>query len=344
MDLSAPTAAAVPGPPGSRWMPTATSIWSAKPRPASCRPPPASFSPPALLWTALEPMCRLAAASLPSSIRSLPPVESSLAYATYLGGQTGTPGDYISGIAIDSSSNAYIVGYTNSKDFPVTSGAYWTVCGTGGRDLRGGPRDQTQSYRHRHPLVHLCGRRQERWKRRLILHRTHPVGWQGEHLYHGASPDEFSHGQSRRARPQPGGAMEVAVAELDPTGANLLFSTRIGSGGRETANPAGLAVDSAGDIYLAGNILGPDLITTPGAFQTTDPSPVPRAATTASWQRSQRRPRISRRFSTLRAPNRAFPPAPGFPSSARTWHIPRGCGRTAKFSAASCLRCWMESA
>jgi uncharacterized protein (TIGR03437 family) len=63
--------------------------------------------------------------------------------------------------------------------------------------------------------------------------------------------------------------MEVVVAELDPTGANVLFSTRIGSGGRETANPAGLAVDSAGDIYLAGNVAGPGLITTPGAFQTT---------------------------------------------------------------------------
>ena len=47
--------------------------------------------------------------------------------------------------------------------------------------------------------------------------------------------------------------MEVLVAELDPTGANLLFSTRIGSGGLDTASPAGLAVDSAGNIYLAGN-------------------------------------------------------------------------------------------
>ena len=63
--------------------------------------------------------------------------------------------------------------------------------------------------------------------------------------------------------------MQVLVAELDPTGANLLFSTRIGSGGLDTSNPAGLAVDSAGDIYLAGNTIGPDLITTPGAFQTT---------------------------------------------------------------------------
>jgi uncharacterized protein (TIGR03437 family) len=63
--------------------------------------------------------------------------------------------------------------------------------------------------------------------------------------------------------------MQVLVAKIDPTGANLLFSTYIGSGGKDTANPAGLAVDSAGDIYLAGNNAGPDLITTPGAFQTT---------------------------------------------------------------------------
>ena len=66
-----------------------------------------------------------------------------------------------------------------------------------------------------------------------------------------------------------GGHMQVLVAELDPTGANLLFSTYIGSGGLDTANPAGLAVDAAGDIYLAGNTIGPGLITTPGAFQTT---------------------------------------------------------------------------
>jgi uncharacterized protein (TIGR03437 family) len=67
-----------------------------------------------------------------------------------------------------------------------------------------------------------------------------------------------------------GGAMELTVAELDPAGANLLFSTRIGSsGGAVNSNPAGLAVDSSGNIYLAGNTIGPGLITSPGAFQTT---------------------------------------------------------------------------
>ncbi len=58
---------------------------------------------------------------------------ASLAYSTYLGGRTQASGDYISGIAIDSASNAYIVGYTNSRDFPVTSGTYSTVCGPNGQ-------------------------------------------------------------------------------------------------------------------------------------------------------------------------------------------------------------------
>jgi uncharacterized protein (TIGR03437 family) len=63
--------------------------------------------------------------------------------------------------------------------------------------------------------------------------------------------------------------MQVLVAELDPTGSKLLFSTTIGSNGLNTTEPAGLAVNTAGDIYLAGNNAGPNLITTPGAFQTT---------------------------------------------------------------------------
>src|ERR1035441_8559999 len=59
---------------------------------------------------------------------------ASLAYCTYLGGHTQALGDYISGITIDSASNAYIVGYTNSPDFPVTAGAYSTVCGPNGQN------------------------------------------------------------------------------------------------------------------------------------------------------------------------------------------------------------------
>jgi len=76
----------------------------------------------------------------------------------------------------------------------------------------------------------------------------------------------------------------VVVAELDPTGANLLFSTYIGSGGLGTSSPAGLAVDSAGDIYLAGNNLGPGLITTLPAHSRRPPATTPPAAPTACRQ------------------------------------------------------------
>lgn len=41
--------------------------------------------------------------------------------------------------------------------------------------------------------------------------------------------------------PVSGGSMQLTVLELDPAGANLLFSTRIGSGGLQTSYPAGLA-------------------------------------------------------------------------------------------------------
>jgi hypothetical protein len=51
-----------------------------------------------------------------------------LAYSTYLGGSNGD-GGYA--IAVDSSNNAYVTGYTNSVDFPVTTNAYRTELTTG---------------------------------------------------------------------------------------------------------------------------------------------------------------------------------------------------------------------
>lgn len=49
---------------------------------------------------------------------------SALIYSTYLG---GTGGDYASSLALDSRGAAYITGYTNSADFPVTASAVQSV-------------------------------------------------------------------------------------------------------------------------------------------------------------------------------------------------------------------------
>ena len=48
-----------------------------------------------------------------------------LAYSTYLGGSGGV--DWPTAIKLDSSSDAFVTGYTASMDFPVTSGAFETV-------------------------------------------------------------------------------------------------------------------------------------------------------------------------------------------------------------------------
>jgi hypothetical protein len=51
-------------------------------------------------------------------------VDPSLTYSTYL---SGTDEDYATGVAVDSSGYAYVVGQTRSSGFPVTTGAYDTT-------------------------------------------------------------------------------------------------------------------------------------------------------------------------------------------------------------------------
>jgi hypothetical protein len=59
-------------------------------------------------------------------VSKINPEGSALAFSSFLGGASQ---DEASGIAVDSTgNNAYVVGFTSSTNFPITSGAFQTVC------------------------------------------------------------------------------------------------------------------------------------------------------------------------------------------------------------------------
>jgi uncharacterized protein (TIGR03437 family) len=199
----------------------------------------------------------------------------SLAACTYLGGKTGNTSDYLNGIAIDSSGNIYVVGYTNSTDFPVTSGAFNTVCAQAGSCDVGHVTKFNPSLTSAIWSTYIGGSRQDGSDDMVF---TGPIQLDGKNNVYitGVAGPQFP--LLNPVEPSPsgsGGQPGLVVVELDPTGSNLLFSTPIGSGRLDSMTAGGLAVTSAGVIYVAGNDIGANLITTPGAFQTTDPSPVP---------------------------------------------------------------------
>ncbi len=61
-------------------------------------------------------------------ITKFAPDGKSLVYSTYLGGSGGDTGNFYGGIAVDASGNAFVTGRTVSTDFPTTSGALKSTC------------------------------------------------------------------------------------------------------------------------------------------------------------------------------------------------------------------------
>jgi photosystem II stability/assembly factor-like uncharacterized protein len=115
------------------------------------------------------------------------PTGTAIVYNTHLGGNGKDQGN---GIAVDSSGNAYVAGYTVSTNFPTTPNAF--------------------KARHREPLI-----------------------------------------------------AEPFVAKLNSSGTALMYSTLLGGSGVAS----GIAVDSSGQAYVAGTTSSTDFPTTPGAFQ-----------------------------------------------------------------------------
>jgi len=69
-----------------------------------------------------------------------------------------------------------------------------------------------------------------------------------------------------------GGGSDVVIGKLSADGSSLLAATYLG--GDSTEATPGIALDGAGNVYVAGQVLSKDFPTTPGSFQPAAPSGV----------------------------------------------------------------------
>ncbi|WP_160397284.1 DUF7948 domain-containing protein [Paenibacillus sp. MMS18-CY102] len=187
-------------------------------------------------------------------IAKLNPAGSALIYSTYLGGDGH---DYGAGIAVDSSGNACVTGFTASANMPTTPGAFQTVYG-GSNDCFVAKLNAAGS---------------------ALIYSTFVGGTGGENGT-GIAVDTASNvyvtgnTASINFPTTPGafqtvrkGTGDVFVTKLNPTGSALIYSTYLG--GSLTEYGYGISIDTAGNAYVAGYTRSSDFPTTPGAYQPT---------------------------------------------------------------------------
>jgi uncharacterized protein (TIGR03437 family) len=191
---------------------------------------------------------------------------NALTYSTYLGGSSN---DAVHAVAVDSQGNVYLAGETVSADFPVTQGAFQTKHG-------GRPGNDCSIFTG-------C------YVPDAFVTKFDPSGKIVYSTYLGGSSSDVAFGIAVDARgdayvagttssynfPVTAGAFQATplnnsthafVLKLNPSGSSLIFSTLVGGSGIESV--AGIRIDAAGNVFLAGATSSSDFPVTSGAFQT----------------------------------------------------------------------------
>ena len=186
-------------------------------------------------------------------------------YSTYLGGGAE---DFGVSIAVDSSGDAFIAGYTQSSDFPVTGGAFQTTFPAGGGTFVS--------------KLNAAGS--------SLIYSTFfgnvGSGAQGPQMTIDSAGNAYVAGSSNSTFPVTPGSFQTSpgstiffnapsvIAKLDPTGSHLLYGTFF-NGTKPNASAFvvtsiyAIAVDSNDEVFVAGATDALDLPVTAGAFQST---------------------------------------------------------------------------
>ena len=178
-------------------------------------------------------------------------------FSTYLGGSSAEAG---AAIARDASGNNYLVGHTNSNDFPTTTGAYdQTYNGASDSD------DDVFVAK-----LNAAGS--------ALVYSTFLGGSGAEHgmdMVLGGSGNVYVTGMTTSSDfPTTTGAYDVSfngggqdgyVTKLNAAGSALVYSTFLGGSAAE-CDDASIAIDANANAYISGNTTSADFPTTAGAF------------------------------------------------------------------------------
>jgi len=185
-------------------------------------------------------------------VAKLNPTGTALAYSTFLGDSSS---GITSGIAVDSTGNAYAGGTTSSSNFLTTPGAIRSTIGTGNSGAFLVKLNSTGSAALYSALLGGNG---------YSFGGSVAVDSQGN-AYVAGSTDAPDFPVTAGAFQTSGaGGADAFVAKLNPSGSALVYGTLLGGKAVDTA--AGLAIDSAGNAFIAGQTFSTDFPVTPDAL------------------------------------------------------------------------------
>jgi len=182
---------------------------------------------------------------------------SSLMYSTYIGGNSY---DHGSDISIDSNNNAYITGWTQSFDFPITFDAY-DITYNGGFwgdlfVLKLNPTGSSLIY-----STFIGGNKSDLSESIIIDSKNNAIVTGSTNstdfpITNGVFDDTYN------------GNYDIFVFKLDSTGSLLLYSTFIG--GVDEDRGSCITIDSSGNVYVSGTTTSSDFPTTLDAYDNTN--------------------------------------------------------------------------
>ncbi len=161
-------------------------------------------------------------------------IDPVLVYSTYLG---GSGNDQITGITVDSAGSAYVVGYSNSTDFPLAALGSLPQSANHVFVAKLNPAGTNLVY------VDYLGGNSQDFGLALALDSSNNVFVTG-------STESSNFPTVKPIQAQQPGPYSAFLSKISATGASLLYSTYLG--GNTFDQPAAIAVDSLGQAHIAG--------------------------------------------------------------------------------------------